>query len=347
MRGLCLTVLLLAACGSRSGTDHDRVIYVRNDGADLMAWVRGNVDSGVFILVSHGGPGGESTTYVEDLWPLEADYALVYWDQRGSGASRGLFGGERFTYPQFGDDLRAVVDTVEFAYQPDDIFLMGHSFGVEVGTEYLITGNNQATISGWMPVNGTFSVVTHAEAQRRFIIDRTDEILANPDSYELTDEDLETLAQWRQEALDATTPSPMERDFLDLMWDRATALPAYPFENDDHTYDRGWRYGLTSPYSPWLESRNEGRSYTPMDIAYTSWDRSEEIGDVTVPTAFLWGQWDPIMPPFVAEDYYAKIGTPEDHKQIVWFEHAYHGPMYEDQAPFNEAVVAFVEAYRQ
>lgn len=344
---LLLASLLLVACGSRSGTDHDRVLYVRNDGADLMTWVRGNVDSGVVLIVSHGGPGGEATTYVEDLWPLEADYAVVYWDQRGSGASRGMFRAERFNYPQFGDDLRAVVDTVQAVYEPDDTFLMGHSFGVEVGTEFLVQGDNQDKVSGWMPVNGTFSVVPHAEAQRRFIVDRVDEIEANPDNYDLDDDRLAELQTWRDEAEQATTPDPMERVYLDLMWERALSLPAYPFENEDSDYDRGQRGGYASPYSAWLNLRNERRSYTPMDQAYTSWDRRQEVAEVTVPTAFLWGQWDPIMPPYVAESYYDAIGTPEAEKEIIWFEHAYHSPMYEDQAPFNEAVRDFVERVRQ
>lgn len=347
MRWLLASALMLAACGSRSGTDHDRVIYVRNDGADLMAWVRGNVDSGVFLIVSHGGPGGEATTYIEDMWPLEEDYALVYWDQRGSGASRGLFRSQRFTYEQFGDDLRAVVDAVQFAYEPNDVFVMGHSFGVEVGTEFLVTGDNQDKVSGWIPVNGTFSVITHAEAQRQYIIDRATEIAENPDNYALDEESLEILDGWRQEAEDAVTPDPMERAFLDTVWERSLAIPQFPYENEDYAYDPKIRTGFASPYSEWLSTLNESRSYYPLDAAYVDWDRREEVANIDVPTAFLWGKWDPIMPPHVAEEYFAKIGTPEDDKRLVWFDYAYHSPMYEDQSPFNEAVAAFIEDYRR
>lgn len=344
---LLATTLLTAACGSRSGTEHDRVIYVRNDHADLMVWIRGNVDSKTLLVVTHGGPGGESTVYTEAMHAIEQDYGVVYWDQRSSGASRGLFRDKWYSYPQFGDDLRAVIETVGFLYEPQDIFLMGHSFGVEVGTEFLITGDNQDLVSGWIPVNGTFSVWTHAEAQRLFIIERADEIAQNPDNYDLSAADLDVLADWKAWAESTPTPDPMERDFLDTVWDRAMAIPAYPYENPNDSFDSYWVDWYTSPYSVKLELMNENLSYYPMDDAYTRWDRRAEVADITVPTALLWGRWDPIMPNLVAEDYYAAIGTDEADKAITWFEYAYHSPMFEQQSDFDVALKDFMETYRQ
>lgn len=207
---------------------------------------------------------------------------------------------------------------------------------VSVGNEYLIQGDNQDRIRGWMRVNWTFSVVSHAEAQRRFIMERVDEITENAEKYALDAEVLETLATWRAEAEAGTTPDPMTREYLDRVWYRALSLPGYVFENEDRTYDRGRRGGLTSPHSPWLGLRNERRSFGPMDEACTRWDRRQQVREVTVPTAFLWGRWE------LRDARHPRAG--QAHRV---FEHAYHSPMYEDQAPFNEAVIDFVETCRR
>ena len=338
--------LFLGACGSLSGTEHDRVIYVANDGAELMTWIRGNVDSGVFLIMTHGGPGGESTVYVPDYGPLEEKYAVVYWDQRGSGASRGLYSGFWYSYEQFGDDQRAVVEAIRYAYEPDDVFLMGHSFGVEVGTEFLITGNNQDLVTGWIPVNGTHSVWSHAEAQREFIVERVDEIEANQENYDSPD--MELLGEWRTWADTTPTPEPMERDFLDTVWGIALELPGYPTDGPGVVFqNEASNYWYTSPYSELTGLINGNLSYPPLDQAYTFWDRREEVANITIPVLFPWGRWDPIMPNFVLEDYVARIGTPVEDQTVVWMEEAYHSPMAEQQDEFIYAVEDFIERYRQ
>ncbi len=350
MRGLLLGLALMATgCGSLSGRDHDRVIYVRNDGADLMVWVRGNVDSGVIVVVTHGGPGSYSSTYSEDLWPLEDDYAFAYWDQRASGSSRGLFSPERYTYAQFGDDLSAVIRTLHHVYAPDDVFLMGHSFGVEVGTEFLVTGDNQDLVSGWIPVNGTSSVSLHARAQRDYVIDRVDAILADPESYASYGDDwLEQVRVWRDWCVETPFPDPFARDYLDTVWGYALSLPGYSVTDPDPIpYAYRPSGGFTSPYSDRLTLFNESMVYYPMDEAYDTFERGDALARVTVPTRLMWGRWDPIMPPLVGETYHAQLGTSEADKALVWFDYSYHSPFYEEQGRFNPALAEFIEAYRR
>ena len=69
--GTMIWTLLLLGCNHLSGTDHDRVIYVRNDGADLMTWVKGNVDSGVFLVVT-----GAEALYA-DHYAIRSDHAVA------------------------------------------------------------------------------------------------------------------------------------------------------------------------------------------------------------------------------------------------------------------------------
>lgn len=339
-----LVSMVTAACGSRSETAHDRVLYVRHEGADMMTWVRGNVASGTMLIVVHGGPGGESTTYIEDLHSLEADYGVVYWDQRASGASRGTFSYDRYAYPQFGDDLKAVVEAIRFAYAPDDLFVMGHSFGVEVGTEFVVAGNNQDLISGWIPVNGTFSVTAHVDGLCWYITERVTEIETHRGDYEDVDDgSLETWSTWRDDCAGPPATQPLDRDRLDTTWDRSLTLPMFPIE--EQPYDPLYPAWWTSPYSARTEAVNGAMVYYPMDAAYLDFERGDDLADVTLPVQLMWGRHDNIIPLPIGQRYHDLLGTPDEDKQLIVFDQAYHSPMYEEQGPFLEALRAFLEAY--
>ena len=74
-------------------------------------YIRGNGTSKVFIIVLHGGPGGHGLQYSlgEYADDLEADYAMVYWDQRGQGMSHGSYDKSDITLDVIVEDLRKVI----------------------------------------------------------------------------------------------------------------------------------------------------------------------------------------------------------------------------------------------
>ncbi|HSR34632.1 MAG TPA: hypothetical protein VLY63_29020, partial [Anaerolineae bacterium] len=77
--------------------------WVERNNARMPVWVRGNTASSTFIVFNHGGPGSTGTAesifevnpgngklgHASPVQALESDYAVVYWDQRHSGMSRG------------------------------------------------------------------------------------------------------------------------------------------------------------------------------------------------------------------------------------------------------------------
>ena len=81
----------------------DNYFWVNRENATMPVWVKGNIDSGVFIVFNHGGPGSSGTLesiievnpgngqlgHPSPLKILEDEYAMVYWDQRHSGMSKG------------------------------------------------------------------------------------------------------------------------------------------------------------------------------------------------------------------------------------------------------------------
>ena len=94
-------------------------------------WVEGNIDSGVFIVFNHGGPGSCGTLesrievgpangkldHPSPLKILEKDYAMVYWDQRHQGMSKGTADPNDSQPEDFGNDLAIVIQELKNRYE--------------------------------------------------------------------------------------------------------------------------------------------------------------------------------------------------------------------------------------
>ena len=93
----------------------------------MPVWVQGNKSSNVFVIWLHGGPGGSSMgiSSLPAFEQLQNEYAFVYYDQRGSGASQGNAKLESMTLNQFVDDLKKIVHLIRHKYNNPTIFLMG------------------------------------------------------------------------------------------------------------------------------------------------------------------------------------------------------------------------------
>ena len=96
----------------------EETIYVRNQGADMPVFIRGNGASEVFIIFLHGGPGGNSLKYSTGSYSktLEDKYAMVYWDQRGQGNSHGHPENSEMSINLMVEDTYALVKSLKLRY---------------------------------------------------------------------------------------------------------------------------------------------------------------------------------------------------------------------------------------
>ncbi len=89
---LLVTLLTITGC-SKTEFRLDEVIHIRHQGADMPAYIHGNSESEIFIVVLHGagsfGLSFRDGAFTEDL---EENYVVVHWDQRGQGMSQGRYG---------------------------------------------------------------------------------------------------------------------------------------------------------------------------------------------------------------------------------------------------------------
>ena len=80
---------------------------------------------------------------------------------------------------------------------------------------------------------------------------------------------------------------------------------------------------------------NEDSQKIPMtDLLY----------EITIPSQFLWGKYDFVVPPAIGISGYNNVSSTE--KELVIFEHSGHSPMSNEPVKFVEVVKAFVELHK-
>ncbi|CAN5662104.1 alpha/beta hydrolase [soil metagenome] len=124
------------AIGSTQGIDE--ASFVRINGVDQWITVRGQDRRKPVLLVLHGGPGAPLSYMVPRMAPLERDYVVVQWDQRGAGKTLARAGGSvdpgLDLATMVGDGI-AVSEHLRHRLGRDRITLLGHSWGSFLGVQ--------------------------------------------------------------------------------------------------------------------------------------------------------------------------------------------------------------------
>jgi pimeloyl-ACP methyl ester carboxylesterase len=308
--------------------------YLESEGAIMPVWVTGNKSSNIFILYLHGGPGqsamGEKP--MSGVPRLEQDYAIVYWDQRGSGISQGNAKPESLTIEQCLEDLWKLVHLIRNKYNNPSLFLMGNSWGGTLGTAYLLDSTNQQYISGWIDIDGDHDWESSIKLSADWVKNAALEKIANEENVGHWENELE----WYNNA----TPS----------WDSGFVERHY-----DNLYDLNgitYSFSLTINYLDYLN--------TPMTFSYpmnndyidknfilpTTLNMHPEMHKILVPALILWGRHDGILPVELGQTAFDSFGTNANDKYLYVFENSAHTPHIEEQDLFIEKVRVFIEKYK-
>lgn len=328
----------LVACAPQDTSALEDHFFLRTDGADLRVQVDGNLDSDVLILMLHGGPGGSGHEYNMGLYTelLEQRYAMAYWDQRGQGGSRGAYDPEVVTIDQLSRDTEALVDLLHARYGEDlDIVMMGHSWGGTLGTAALLDTDIQDELAAWIEVDGAHDI----PQLNRYAIDMFIEVgQAQLDAGK-------NKGRWREmvrfaEGLDPDNISLDEGGQINAYGQDAEGLLD---EVQYGPYPEGMlRHTLGSPVPglPGLFTSNETSMLLLDEVEAAAY--TERLGEITLPSQFLWGRYDFVVPPGLGEDGYAGVSSAQ--KELVMFEGSGHSPMDNEPEAFVEAVSGFIDA---
>ncbi|MFK8046387.1 MAG: alpha/beta hydrolase, partial [Crocinitomicaceae bacterium] len=69
-----------------------------------------------------------------------------------------------------------------------------------------------------------------------------------------------------------------------------------------------------------------------------------DLNKITIPSQFLWGKYDFVVPPAVGVDAYNRVSSV--NKEIIIFEKSGHSPMSNEPVKFANSIIDFVELYK-
>jgi len=68
-----------------------------------------------------------------------------------------------------------------------------------------------------------------------------------------------------------------------------------------------------------------------------------ELGGISLPSLFIWGRYDDLIPPELGYDVFTNIGTPDHLKEFVIMPESSHEPYLSDPETFQNTVTNFVK----
>jgi len=335
----------------------DNYFWVDRKDASMPVWVRGNIDSGVFIVFIHGGPGSCGTLesiievspgngqldHPSPLKLFEDEYAMVYWDQRHSGISKGSADPNDSRVEDFGEDLALVIDELKNRYDVQKLFLIGQSWGHTVATSYLtyIDGwkENQANVDGYIIYKGNHAQDMAYQAVKPRILNYAEKEISEG----------RDMSYWQEvrdfyqnhETLTEASDFMMHDDYVSRVmgvsisvFDRIYSSTKASF----FSHFNGFRFYFNNKATVGAEE------FMSQIVSDNSLELT--INRITIPTLIIYGGRDLIAPVEVGEHIYNEIETAKQDKMLIVLENSRHGAENNDVELFQEAIGGFLEQYR-
>lgn len=338
---ITLFVLVFSSCSDNDVNlnELDETIFIRHKNADMPAYIHGNGSEKVFLIILHGGPGGDGLQYRLNTIKseLESNYAVVYFDQRGSGNSQGNYAAKDVSIDLMAEDVLALAKVIKAKYGDDSrLFLMGHSWGGLLGTATLL--KDQQDFSGWIFMDGVhdpkgayaqYKVVLKAKAEEQIalghsvdywqdVIDLVEEVgddFSLSDYYKLNSKSI--LAEER--LIDDNVINAIQADFGDqfvlnntikLLWNKIKIGDIMDVQNDI--------WGT---------------------LSYTN-----RLHEITIPSLVLWGKHDVVTPLEIGQQAFDLLGSAD--KEIFIFERSAHSPFVYEPNLFADQVIGFINRHK-
>ena len=332
---LIFVLLILSSCEKVDFYQGDH-FFVRNAGAEMPIYVKGNIASGTFILFLHGGPGGNATlpSFMPVSKELEKDYAFAYWDQRGSGLSMGNPEPSTFTVEQFVDDLDLVIETIKLRYNNPRIVFYGISWGGALGSAYLSTGNYQEKVDGFICMNSGHNLVEGLPKSVVFVKNYAQQQIDNG-----VDVDYWTEARdWCASVPDMTVVDNYFKYDAYL-----SNTNAYRLDPDQEV--EGPEVGALGTMNSYLSlAIFFNGQYLAKRFNILELNLSDDMERIKIPSIVIWGRHDGVNTIDMGFDAYNSIGGPDfSEKELVILENSAHEGYIEEQELFISTFRRFVD----
>ncbi len=337
---IILVTLLIFGCKKEQDLSNiDETIYVRHRGADMPVYLRGNANSKVIVLVVHGGPGGNGLEYRTGTWtvPLEKNYAMAYWDQRGQGMSHGKY--DNISVKLVAQDMDAVVRTLKHKFGDDTkVFAYGHSWGGTVTAEYMLS-NQIGYVDGWISSNGAHDMPkNNIESVKLFRKVAAEQIALrnNIDKWQ----EIKTWANGidTNNITDAQSLEINQKGFEVEEWLIEDGVL------NARTQGGNSGAGIFSPINPVSSNINGTLTNLLLSGEIKSTSYTDDLDKINLPLLVITGKYDFVVAPQLGNDLYSLANSA--NKTIAVFDKSGHSPMTHEPSKYSNLIIQFIEASR-
>ncbi len=277
--------------------------------------IRSKDKSKPVLLFLHGGPGMPAMYLAHAFQrPLEEDFVVVHWDQRGAGKSfRKGMDPAQISTSQLVADAEAVIAYLQSTLGADKVYLVGHSHGSYIGA--LLAARRPALVQAFIGVGQVADMTREIEIQDAYLR-RQMTGLGLPSDTPLTDANREDfLFKTGSEIHNATSFAPLI----------LTGLLAPEYSLSD------------------VMKVKDGSAFSSKHMKRDLID-GPLLANVTrfeMPVYFFMGAHDLVTPVSLAQEYFELVDAPA--KSWVEFENSAHFPFFEEPEKFAEMMARVVE----
>ena len=264
-------------------------------------------DSKNVIIMLHGGPLAPNS-YLAYHHQSYLDFCnVVYYDQRGSGKTqiKSKTKPENLSFDILIEDLRQTIQYVKEKYSTDRVFLVGHSYGTMIGTEYIKKYPHD--VAGY---------IGYGQA--------VDMPMQNRSWYEYTKKAIMSSGKRRDikkiNSIDSNFPN-IERDAFVASYSVLVKLAfkySYHINNHRKVYTKSPLFSLRDGMQMGF-SEKPGHSLV-RDVEYDYSIRNTLKYDI--PIYYVLGRYDEWTTSTIAAEYFETIEAPS--KGLHWIENAGH-----------------------
>ena len=301
------------------------IAYIGLGGLDQWVMIRGESVANPLLILLHGGPGfPEARLFRHFNSPLEKNFTVVYWDQRGTNRSFDRkIPASSMTVEQFIADLDELVNVVSRRFGQHKVAIYGHSWGSALGVLYAarfpekvaaFVGAGQ--IGSWPASEASSYAFVLAEAERRHngrALKQLRAIGAPPYS---------------------AAAKMVQGKWLGSFLGVVRGMRLWPFV----------RIMLAGPEASIFDMLNILRgmqfSQNTMWAEVSLLDLTSAVPALPMPVFFVLGRHDHVIAAETSAAYFEILKAPS--KRLIWFEESAHEPPFEEPSKFNRTMVEVV-----
>ncbi len=265
------------------------------------------------MLLLHGGPGG-THEYFE---ALESPFAAAgiecyFYDQLGSGNSDQPDEPELWELPRFVEEVEQVRQAL--GLDQGSFFLLGHSWGGLLAIEYAL--KHQQRMKGLIVSNMMASVPAYNDYANRVIMPALDQ---------------DALGEIKRLEVTGQTADPRYMSLL-IQHHYTKHVLRMPHDAWPDPVNRMFRHLNSKVYIPM-----QGPSELGAGGNLVNWDRTADLGGITVPTLAIGARHDTMDPAHMEW-----MATQVQRGRFLLCPNGSHMSLYDDQTTYVEGVIRFL-----